>query len=298
MGNDMNGNALKFVLLVMASLLFGTAGVIRDTLHDATKEGLNLYEKEKYQEALEAFGQGREVDAENPVLAFDVGNTLLQMGKLDEALQEFQKALRTEDKKLKSRIYYNMGNAGFKKQDFQKSLEYYRSSLLLDPTQKDAKKNLELALKKLQQQKQQKNEQDQDQNQQKDQDQQEKQEGDKNRTDQKDQQTEKNNQNQNNQQDEKDQKEKQGQQGRQDKKNQQDQQDQKNTQQQQEEKQKTQQAKPEDRQQQDGEKKDTQRMSPEQAQRILQALANQEKAQLQKLIKAKAKSKKKGGRDW
>ncbi len=141
----------KLVVLVMLAGLAGPAGVIRDPLHDATREGRRLFEQKDYQAALEAFGRGREAAPDHPVLAFDIGDTLLRMGRHEEARQEFQKALRTDDVRLKSRVLYNLGNTSLAEKDYRSAVDYYRRSLLLDPTQADAKRNLELARQKQEQ---------------------------------------------------------------------------------------------------------------------------------------------------
>ena len=127
-------------------------GVFRDALHESTTEGRRLYDAGKYAEAMAAYGRGRAEEPDNPVLAFNVGDTLLAMGKADEALAEYRKALSSEDPKLKARTQYNIGNAYLQKEDLRRAIDAYRQSLLQDAAQKDAKRNLELALQKLKEQ--------------------------------------------------------------------------------------------------------------------------------------------------
>src|SRR5512135_1692988 len=94
-------------VLALAWLAF-TGGVFRDALHESTTEGRRLYDAGKYAEAMAAYGRGRAEEPDNPVLAFNVGDTLLAMGKADEALAEYRKALSSKDPKLIARTNYNI----------------------------------------------------------------------------------------------------------------------------------------------------------------------------------------------
>lgn len=263
--------------LALAWLAF-TGGVFRDTLHESTTEGRRLYDAGKYAEAMAAYGRGRAEEPDNPVLAFNVGDTLLAMGKTDEALAEYRKALASKDPKLTARTHYNIGNAYLQKQDFRRAVDAYRQSLLQDAAQKDAKRNLELALQKLKEQqekkKQSKDQQKQDQSKQNQQKQGQsgdsKQSKDQQGKDQKNQQA----------------KDAQGQKGQpQQSKEQQQQGQQKDAQQAQ-------------AMQQQGQKDKAARMDKAQAMQLLQALGNQEKAELMQLLQQQRKAQRKEGRDW
>ena len=266
--------------LALAWLAF-TGEVFRDALHESTTEGRRLYDAGKYAEAMAAYGRGRAEEPDNPVLAFNVGDTLLAMGKPDEALAEYRKALSSKDPKLTARTQYNIGNAYLQKQDFRRAIDAYRQSLLQDAAQKDAKRNLELALKKLkEQQEKEKQSKDQSKQDQSRQDQQKqgqsgdsKQSKDQQKQDQKNQQA-KDSQNQKGQQQQSKEQQQQAQQG------------QKKDEQQAQAK------------QQPGQKDKAARMDKAQAMQLLQALSSQEKAELMQLLQQQRKTQRKEGRDW
>jgi|GEM_PF-1193996 len=293
----MRRTSLTTLWLMGPILLLTTAGVIRDTLHDSTKNGADLFERQKYQEALESFGRGREVAPDHPVLAYDIGNTLLQLGKMDEALQEYHKALRTDDPRLKSRVYYNMGTAALQKQMPDKAVEYLRESLLLDPTQQDAKRNLELALRQEQQQQQEQQQEQQDPSSSKEQ---QPQQGDSDPSDSREQNNPPEPQRPSDQNQSSD---SEPQQLQQDPSSQESQSEQNSSK-------KTSPLSPErgdqdkDRSsagssgQEDQSSAEGQKMDPVQAQRLLQALAAREKKELERLMRSKASSRKKSGKDW
>ncbi len=136
------------VMLALAS----TGGVLRDPLHEATRQGKECYDRAQYPQALEAFGRGRAENPNHPVLAFNIGDALLAMGKSKEAQAEYRKALASSDRRLKARTMYNLGNAHAVENDWPAAAAAYRESLILDPAQKDAKRNLELTIRKIKEQ--------------------------------------------------------------------------------------------------------------------------------------------------
>jgi tetratricopeptide (TPR) repeat protein len=98
---------------------------------------------------------------------FDRGAALYALSRFDEAGQEFLRATEAKDPALKASAFYNLGNAFFKKEKFKEAVSAYTRSLGLKPDDKQAKWNLEIALRK---QKDQKDKEDKDQKDKKDQD--------------------------------------------------------------------------------------------------------------------------------
>jgi Ca-activated chloride channel family protein len=79
---------------------------------------------------------------------FDRGAALYALSRFDEAGQEFLRATEAKDGALKAAAFYNLGNAFFKKDKFKEAVEAYKRSLGLNPADKLAKWNLEIALRK------------------------------------------------------------------------------------------------------------------------------------------------------
>ena len=107
---------------------------------------------------------------------FDRGAALYALSRFDEAGEEFLRATEAKDPALKASAFYNLGNAFFKKEKFKEAVSAYTRSLGLKPDDKQAKWNLEIALRK------QKDKEDKDK---KDQDQKDKKKDDKDKKDQK-----------------------------------------------------------------------------------------------------------------
>jgi Ca-activated chloride channel homolog len=79
---------------------------------------------------------------------FDRGAALYALSRFDEAGQEFLRATEAKEGGLKASAFYNLGNAFFKKDKFKEAAEAYKRSLGLNPADKQAKWNLEIALQK------------------------------------------------------------------------------------------------------------------------------------------------------
>jgi len=79
---------------------------------------------------------------------YDRGAALYALSRFDEAGQEFLRATDAKDPALKESAFYNLGNALFKKEKFKEAVAAYTRALGLRPDDKQAKWNLEIALKK------------------------------------------------------------------------------------------------------------------------------------------------------
>jgi tetratricopeptide (TPR) repeat protein len=133
------------VLLLLALPVF----LFADADQGKIKKGIEAYEKEQWDEALNHFQDALLDDPENPRLHFNVGSVQYQKQKYEEALQSFQKALLTKDVTLQESAYYNIGNTYYQMNKYQESIEAYKKALDLEPTDQDAKNNLELVRAKL-----------------------------------------------------------------------------------------------------------------------------------------------------
>ena len=158
------------VLAALFPLLVGWM----NPLADVTREGLSHYQAGEYDQAIQSYVEAELRAPEDPRLAFSRGAINYKMGKYDEALAEFEKALATDDPKLRADVQYNMGNVKFKQEDYPAAIQKYIAALKLNPDHADAKFNLELARKRLKEQLD-KNKQQQQQQQQEKQEKQEKQ---------------------------------------------------------------------------------------------------------------------------
>ena len=80
---------------------------------------------------------------------YNLANVYMAFGEIDVALAELVKAERGDDSRLRFRASFNQGNLMFQKGEFEDAAFYFVEALQYDPGDRDAKYNLELALKQL-----------------------------------------------------------------------------------------------------------------------------------------------------
>lgn len=233
------------------------------------REGNELFEKQDFEKAEVEYRKASDKKSESFEAAFNMADALYKQKKYEEALQQFTTLAKQETNKERlGEIYHNLGNTLLAMQKTEESIEAYKESLRNRPDSEATKYNLEFARHKQQQDQQQQQEQNKDQNQ------------DQNQDQNKDQDK---NQNKDQQQDQQDQNKKD-----QDKENQ----EQQNKDQQNQDK----------KDQQGQQQEQPSKISKEDAERLLEALQNdekkvQEKVQKQKVQEQKAR-KMKIEKDW
>lgn len=257
------------VLTLVCAAGFFSGSLKAQSARGLINDGVELYKDKKFGDSEVNFKKGMEKVPDSFNAYFNLGDAQYKQERYDEALKSYQQSLaKTGDKNLKAKAYHNIGNSLLKSQKLKESVEAYKNALKLNPNDKDTKYNLSYALNLLKEQnnQQQKNKNDkqdnkQDKNNQNNQNNQ-------NKKDQNDQDKNKD-QNKQNQDQNKDQNKDQNNQNQQDKPNQDQKAQQDNTKQQQQDKEK---------------------MSKEEAERILNAIRNNEQDLQKKLRKHEGKA--------
>ena len=133
---------MKTSILIVLSITFAYSSVFASERYHV-KEGIKKYQKNEYMEAKKSFEAAKKEQPNNPIINYDIGNTLYKQGEFEKAKNEYGKALITKDKKLKQKVFYNLGNAAFKDNNFDEAVEYYKKALDLNPKDINSKYNLE-----------------------------------------------------------------------------------------------------------------------------------------------------------
>ena len=158
-------------LLLLVALALSGCGSSAERLNN---DGNEAFAEQDYEGAMTAYHQAGE---ESPDLAephYNAANTHYRQEAYDQAQQEIEQTLVSDKAQegLDQHTYYNLGNTLFQAQQYQAAIEAYKEALRLNPSDLEAKQNLELALRQLQQQQQGQQQQDEQQQEQQQQDEQ------------------------------------------------------------------------------------------------------------------------------
>lgn len=162
-GRRMNGRRLVSTLVATAILAVFPAGPaaawewppwVDGLLFNAaerTEAGRRALEAGEVDAALGRFESAHRLAPDDPVAGYNAGTARLAAARSDAA-SLLEAAARSEAPAVAAKASYNLGNARFGANDFAGAVEAYRDALRSDPGYADAKHNLELALRKLQEQ--------------------------------------------------------------------------------------------------------------------------------------------------
>lgn len=136
----------KFALIILSGILMGQSA--KYYLHKGNKS----YKEGKYLESIENYSKANLID-KNPISDYNTGNAFYKMDSLNLALRYWGAANALAKSKIdSSRIFYNIGNGYLAQQKYKEAIEAYKSALLLNPADSDARYNLVYALLKMQNQ--------------------------------------------------------------------------------------------------------------------------------------------------
>src|SRR4030042_4180905 len=110
------------------------------------RQGNRLLRKNKPEEALTAYEKALVREPYNPDIHYNIGRAFYAIKKYDEAISEFQLGLLKKNKNFQANTFYNIGNCQFRKGTIDAAIDAYKTTLLLNPKDKDAKQNLENCL--------------------------------------------------------------------------------------------------------------------------------------------------------
>ncbi len=136
------------------------------------REGNELFKEKRYAEAEAAFKKALQENGNSPIAKFNLATTYLkqvnlndttQNGLLSETQQLLKETASIADPKLASKAYYDLGNIFYNQKNYAQSIAMYKDALRRNPDDDQARQNLRLAQKQLQnQQNQQQNQDKQD----------------------------------------------------------------------------------------------------------------------------------------
>jgi Ca-activated chloride channel family protein len=160
------------LILILLLLPFGTRSF--------AAEGEDAYARGDYLEASEYYGKLLEKSPDDPLLHYNFGTAAYKNNMFDDAVESFTRALQSDNVDLQKKAYYNRGKSQYRKglemrqadprgsaDQWRQALASLQSVMELDPRDPDANHNREIIKKQLaeleeelKQQEQQENQQD------------------------------------------------------------------------------------------------------------------------------------------
>lgn len=133
------------------------------------REGNRLYQSGDYKSAdslyMEAIGKA----SDNPIAYFNRGNALYRDEQFEDAAKEFQYLAKTaESDQLKEKAFHNLGNSQMQQGKLQEAIQAYKEALKINPNANASRKNLMTAKAMLKEQEKQQQENSDQQDQQED----------------------------------------------------------------------------------------------------------------------------------
>lgn len=151
---------IGMILLLLTTISVSAQKAERDFI----RKGNRQFKDSVYVNAEVNYRKVLDINPKSTISMYNLGNTLTQQNKLQEAMEQYVGATKIEkDKANLGQIYHNMGTIFMSQKDYVKAVEAYKQSLRNNPKDDETRYNLALAQKLLKDQQQ--NQQNQDQNQ-------------------------------------------------------------------------------------------------------------------------------------
>ncbi len=144
--------AARAPALVALALLLAP-GASAATAEGDLRGGNRHYKAERYAEALESYGRAAGKRPKDARPLFNAGAAFYRLDRHDDASAAWAAVAARQDVKpgVRAAALYDLGGARYRAGDYANAAAAYRAALALDPSDRDARRNLVVALKRLRQ---------------------------------------------------------------------------------------------------------------------------------------------------
>jgi Ca-activated chloride channel family protein len=111
------------------------------------RRGLALENQGKLADAAKAYQEALVLEPDNVRIRYDLGRVQYRQGQYQDASDHFQLGLLSKQKTVRAHALYNLANTHFKQGKLDDAIGAYSLALIQDPSDLDAKQNLELCWK-------------------------------------------------------------------------------------------------------------------------------------------------------
>ena len=159
-----------FYILLLCGAMFVAlpASAQRMPERGLVRKGNRQFAKERYERSVDSYSEALKHDSTSFEARYDLAGAMFRTERYAEAEEALRRVVvdSLQSAEDRAEAYFNLGNAQFAQQKLQEALQSFRSSLILNPDDMEAKYNYAYTKRLLEQQQQnQQNQQNQDQNQ-------------------------------------------------------------------------------------------------------------------------------------
>jgi len=139
---------MKQLMLLM--IFLPAAQLFAQDAQDELRRGNELYRQQQFRESEDAYAAAEKKDPKDLKSKYNKANAIYRQNKQTAAIRELDDlSFKTGDNKLKAKAQYNKGVILSAQSKLQESIDAYKNALRLDPADKQARENLQKALKEL-----------------------------------------------------------------------------------------------------------------------------------------------------
>ncbi len=149
--------------MVVAGAGFAAFLFLSGTASASPQSAERAYRAGQFDRAEAEYSKAQKAAPDDTRLSFDLGDAAYRKGDFDAAAKAFETTLRSDDLKLQSEAYYNLGNARYRigehalagndidatRREWKQAVSRYEGALALDSKDQDARDNLELVKRRL-----------------------------------------------------------------------------------------------------------------------------------------------------
>jgi tetratricopeptide (TPR) repeat protein len=159
----MNKSTLNRFAIIFIALVSFISNAFSQQVNKEIREGNRLFRSEKFDEAEVAYRKAIDSDMSSVPGSFNLGDALYKQEKFEDASDKFNEVVNNNvDRNTQAQAFHNLGNSMLQAGKIEEAIDAYKNALRKVPDDMDTKYNLAYAQNLLKQQQQQ---QQQDQNQ-------------------------------------------------------------------------------------------------------------------------------------
>lgn len=134
----------RWLGIFLAPLALCAAACAKPSAQKLNDDGNHAYARGDYQPALDDYRRAQVARPDLPALSYNAGNTLYQQGDYTRAVGESQRAANAADAEIAAKGFYSLGENYYRQGKLQDALDAFKNALRIDPSDHDAKYNVEV----------------------------------------------------------------------------------------------------------------------------------------------------------